>query len=118
MAVVYDVKKRLPPTWQWSAENKVNFICHSQGGTTMTYLIELLSGRVSANPDLPQFHKTNRQSWIKSVVTLGTPYKGTTVIDAVHVRRPGRASMLSPKALLTWFNRTSSPPPTLHDSNP
>ncbi|USP82245.1 uncharacterized protein yc1106_09519 [Curvularia clavata] len=79
-AVLYNSPANpLPTPWQWSAANRVNFICHSQGGTTIRYLIELLTG--TNTPDLPQFLGVNRQPWIKTVVTLGTPHKGTTVTD-------------------------------------
>ncbi|PVH68758.1 alpha/beta-hydrolase [Cadophora sp. DSE1049] len=71
----------LPNNWQWSAANQVNFICHSQGGTTLRYLIELMSGRHVATH--PSFSAISRQNWIKSVVTLGSPHKGTTVTDVV-----------------------------------
>ncbi|KAH7308898.1 hypothetical protein B0I35DRAFT_440943 [Stachybotrys elegans] len=82
-AVVYDSPgNRLPATWQWGPSNRVNFICHSQGGTTIRYLIELLSG--TSDPTLPQFLGTDRQPWVKSVVTLGTPHKGTTVTEVVN----------------------------------
>lgn len=78
----------LPAGWQWSATNRVNFICHSQGGTTIRYLIELLSG--AKGPNFPQFLGVDRRSWVKSVVTLGTPHKGTTVTDVVNVSYPVR----------------------------
>ncbi|PVH68536.1 alpha/beta-hydrolase [Cadophora sp. DSE1049] len=82
-AVVYHTPANpLPADWQWSAVNRINFICHSQGGTTLRYLIELLSG--ASDPTLPQFLDIDRQSWINSVVTLGTPHKGTTVTDVVN----------------------------------
>ncbi|KIW18249.1 hypothetical protein PV08_02537 [Exophiala spinifera] len=82
-AVVYASDSNpLPGTWKWSDTNKVNFICHSQGGTTIRYLIELLSG--SKGPDLPQFEGTDRQDWVKSVVTLGSPHKGTTITSVVN----------------------------------
>ncbi|KAH7385033.1 Alpha/Beta hydrolase protein [Cadophora sp. MPI-SDFR-AT-0126] len=82
-AVLYDPPANgLPANWQWSATNKINFICHSQGGTTIRYLIELLSG--TSDPSLPQFLGTFRQNWINSVVTLGTPHKGTTVTDVAN----------------------------------
>ena len=83
-AVVYnppDPANSLPPNWTWSAANKVHFICHSQGGTTIRYLIELLRG---LNPGFAII-AGNRQNWAKSVVTLGTPHKGTTVTDVVQV---------------------------------
>ncbi len=47
-------------------------------------LVELMSGRKSfLHPTY--FPEVDNQSWIKSVVTLGTPHKGTTVTDVVKV---------------------------------
>ncbi|UZP36767.1 hypothetical protein NXS19_004583 [Fusarium pseudograminearum] len=83
-AVIYNppaAAAQLPPIWTWSAANKVHFICHSQGGTTVRYLIELLRG---LNRDFVSINAGNRQDWVKSVVTLGTPHKGTTVTDVVQ----------------------------------
>ncbi|KAK4232856.1 Alpha/Beta hydrolase protein [Achaetomium macrosporum] len=89
-AVVYNppaAANQLSPAWTWSAENKVHFICHSQGGTTIRYLIEILRG---VNPDFDAIIPGNRQNWVKSVVTLGTPHKGTTVTEVVeNVLPPG-----------------------------
>ncbi|KAK5994322.1 Lipase 1-like protein [Cladobotryum mycophilum] len=87
-AVLYDTPANsLPVGWKWgdrspSGINKVNFICHSQGGTTIRYLIELLSG--TSTPELPDFIGVNRQPWVNSVITIGTPHKGTTVTGVVH----------------------------------
>ncbi|CAF3635389.1 unnamed protein product [Fusarium graminearum] len=64
-AVVYNppaAAAHLPPTWTWSATNKVHFICHSQGGTTIRYLIELLRG---LNGDFVAINAGNRQDWVK-----------------------------------------------------
>ncbi len=84
-AVVYNPPapaEPLPENWTWSAANKVHFICHSQGGTTVRYLIQILLGR---DPDFAKINRGNRQNWVKSVVTLGTPHKGTTVTEVVQV---------------------------------
>ena len=76
--------KRLPKSWQWSKTNRLTFICHSQGGTTVRYLLHLLSGR--APSDLPQFPRNDEQARVKAVTTLGTPHKGTTLTDVAEVR--------------------------------
>jgi triacylglycerol esterase/lipase EstA (alpha/beta hydrolase family) len=83
-AVLYQASgNALPVDWKWSDTNKVNFICHSQGGTTVRCLIELLSGASDRN--LTAFLGVDRQPWVNSVVTIGTPHKGTTVTDVVNV---------------------------------
>ncbi|CAH0054013.1 unnamed protein product [Clonostachys solani] len=82
-AVLYQASvNHVPFNWQWSDVNKVNFICHSQGGTTVRCLIELLSGM--SDPNLTAFLGVNRQPWVNSVATIGTPHKGTTVTDVVN----------------------------------
>jgi triacylglycerol esterase/lipase EstA (alpha/beta hydrolase family) len=71
--------------WKWGNKNPAHFICHSQGGNTMRMIIELMNGNHS-NLHPTYFTGGNRQNWIKSVVTLGTPHKGTTITDVVQVR--------------------------------
>jgi len=73
----------LPASWSWSPANRVNFICHSQGGTTVRYLLYLLSGNRPA--DLGQFRARDERARVKAVITLGTPHKGTTVTEVVDV---------------------------------
>jgi len=79
----------LPANWAWSARNRVIFICHSQGGNSVRQLLHYLSGR--APQDLTQFGRVgqqdwvDKQDWVKAIVTLGTPHRGTTVTTAVQV---------------------------------
>ena len=91
----------LPTGWRWYTGTPVHCICHSQGGNTVRLLIELLRG-ASANLHPAYFAATgNRQNMIKSVVTLGTPHKGTTITDVVQVRLfSDRLNDLSP---LSYF---------------
>ncbi|OJJ94837.1 hypothetical protein ASPACDRAFT_64772 [Aspergillus aculeatus ATCC 16872] len=72
----------IDPDWQWNDSNPVHMICHSQGGNTVRLLIELLSGR-HARRHPSYFASGNQQELIKSVVTLGTPYLGTTITSVV-----------------------------------
>jgi hypothetical protein len=74
---------RLPASWRWSTTNRVTFICHSQGGTTVRYLLYLLSG--AAPSVVPHFPRDDERARAKAVITLGTPHKGTTVTDVVRV---------------------------------
>jgi triacylglycerol esterase/lipase EstA (alpha/beta hydrolase family) len=74
----------LPPNWTWSADNPVHMICHSQGGNTVRLLITLLSGMHGRwNPAYFKAGFGNRQKFIRAVVTLGTPYLGTTITDVI-----------------------------------
>jgi triacylglycerol esterase/lipase EstA (alpha/beta hydrolase family) len=75
----------LEPNWSWSDKSPVHFVCHSQGGTSVRTLIELLSGRHQTQH--PKF-AGDRRNWVKSVVTLGTPHRGSTIIDVLKVYVP------------------------------
>jgi hypothetical protein len=83
----------LPRGWVWSSDNPVHFICHSQGGTTIRLLIELMSGR-HGNLHSQYFstsghqNRQHSQKWVRSVITVGTPHKGTTITDFIHVGLP------------------------------
>lgn len=68
--------------WIWSDHNRVHFLCHSQGGNTVRYLISLMKrGAPVENPRYFSHH--DRDHWVISVTTLGTPHKGTTIIDVL-----------------------------------
>ncbi|KAH7394812.1 hypothetical protein BKA66DRAFT_455872 [Pyrenochaeta sp. MPI-SDFR-AT-0127] len=70
--------------WTWGNERPVHFICHSHGGNSVRYLIEMLTGTHTDLFPGPDFPTGNYQHWVKSVVTIGTPHKGTTVTDVVQ----------------------------------
>jgi triacylglycerol esterase/lipase EstA (alpha/beta hydrolase family) len=96
----------LPPGWKWSSKNPANFICHSQGGNTIRLLIEMLKGTHS---DLhpAYFLSDNRQNWVKSMVTLGTPHKGTTITDVVQGLLPDDALDLITRLVVSVSFQTS-----------
>jgi hypothetical protein len=79
--------------WKWSMKNKVHFICHSQGGTTVRLLINLMANGHPKHPDY--FKDTGRDAWTISVTTLGTPHKGTTICDVIENLFPVRPSYYS-----------------------
>jgi triacylglycerol esterase/lipase EstA (alpha/beta hydrolase family) len=89
----------LPGSWQWDHKHPVHMICHSQGGNTVRLLIELLSGRHGQwNPTYFASALGDRQDLVKSVVTLGTPYLGTTITNVIfdvsfHLRCTCRCRM-------------------------
>ncbi|KAH7129295.1 Alpha/Beta hydrolase protein [Dactylonectria macrodidyma] len=68
--------------WKWHG-NKIHFVCHSQGGNTVRYLISLMA-RGAADLHPTYFKDAERDSWTVSVTTLGTPHRGTTVIDVLE----------------------------------
>ncbi|KEY74765.1 hypothetical protein S7711_06666 [Stachybotrys chartarum IBT 7711] len=69
--------------WKWDRDHKVHFICHSQGGNTVRYLISLMANE-SLNFHPAYFSQTGRDESTVSVTTLGTPHKGTRIIDALE----------------------------------
>jgi hypothetical protein len=69
--------------WVWSADNKAHFVCHSQGGNTVRYLFSLMKRGTPITERLEYFREPREDEWAISVVTLGTPHRGTTIIDAL-----------------------------------
>lgn len=65
--------------WKWDDRRRVHFLCHSQGGNTVRYLISLM--KRGAPAEGPQIN--DQEKGVISVTTLGTPYKGTTIIDVL-----------------------------------
>lgn len=69
--------------WTWDRHHKVHFVCHSQGGNTVRYLISLIAdGAGTLHPTY--FTEVGRDNWTISVTTLGTPHRGTTIINALE----------------------------------
>ncbi|KAK9311918.1 Alpha/Beta hydrolase protein [Lipomyces starkeyi] len=82
-AILYSKSQDKYKNWTWNEDNKVHFICHSQGGNTVRYLISLMS-RGSADLHPKYFGTGGRDNWAISVTTLGTPHNGTTIIDVLQ----------------------------------
>ena len=93
-AILFSEKAELYKNWSWNEEHKVHFICHSQGGNTARYLISLMDRGSPLHPEY--FRVGGRDKWIISMTTLGTPHRGTTVINVlenlvqVSILYPGR----------------------------
>ncbi|EXK77984.1 hypothetical protein FOQG_17330 [Fusarium oxysporum f. sp. raphani 54005] len=69
--------------WTWDPDHKVHFVCHSQGGNTVRYLISLMAnGAGTCHPTY--FSQAGRDNWTISVTTLGTPHRGTTIINVLE----------------------------------
>ena len=79
-AILFTATKERYARWSWSEKNKVHFICHSQGGTTVRYLISLMANG-SRGLHWEYFTEEGRDNWAISITTLGTPHRGTTVVD-------------------------------------
>jgi triacylglycerol lipase len=69
---------------QWDAQHPIHLIGHSQGGTTIRALIQLLEhGSPDGDEGGGDLYRGGRIGWVKSVVTLSAPHNGTTLRDAV-----------------------------------
>jgi hypothetical protein len=82
-AILFSKSPETYNEWKWSENHKVHFICHSQGGNTVRYLISLMNrGARDLHPSY--FDEGDRDNWTISVTTLGTPHKGTTIINVLE----------------------------------
>jgi len=67
----------------WDADHPIHLIGHSQGGTTIRALIELLENGSSEDQGDGELFKGGKIGWIRSVTTISSPHNGTTLPDAV-----------------------------------
>lgn len=67
---------------QWDAHHPIHLIGHSQGGTTIRALVELLEHGAQGEGN-GELYQGGRIGWVKSVVTISAPHNGTTLRDAV-----------------------------------
>jgi triacylglycerol lipase len=67
---------------QWDASHPIHMIGHSQGGTTIRALVELLEHGAPGEGDGELF-KGGKIGWIRSVTTISAPHNGTTLRDAI-----------------------------------
>ncbi len=74
-----------PPAFYpaWDAAHPIHLIGHSQGGTTIRALIELLEhgARDEGGGDL---YAGGKIGWVASATTISAPHNGTTLRDAVQ----------------------------------
>jgi triacylglycerol lipase len=69
---------------QWDEKHPIHMIGHSQGGTTIRALIQLLEhGSPDGDEGGGELYRGGKTGWVKSVVTLSAPHNGTTFSDAV-----------------------------------
>jgi len=67
----------------WDADHPIHLIGHSQGGTTIRALIELLEHGSSEDEGDGELFKGGKIGWVHSVTTISAPHNGTTLPDAV-----------------------------------
>ncbi|WP_227496395.1 esterase/lipase family protein [Massilia litorea] len=66
----------------WDAQHPLHMIGHSQGGTTIRALVELLEHGDPQGGD-GELYRGGKPGWIRSVTTISAPHNGTTLRDAV-----------------------------------
>jgi triacylglycerol lipase len=73
----------------WDQDHPIHMIGHSQGGTTIRALIELLEHGSPQDEGDGELFKGGKVGWIRSVTTISAPHNGTTLTDAVFNILPG-----------------------------
>lgn len=69
---------------QWDADHPIHLVGHSQGGTTIRALVQLLEhGSPDGDEGGGALFAGGRIGWVRSVVTISAPHNGTTLRDAV-----------------------------------
>jgi triacylglycerol lipase len=67
----------------WDARHPIHMVGHSQGGTTIRALVELLEHGSPEDEGDGELYRGGRVGWIRSVTTISAPHNGTTLSDAV-----------------------------------
>ncbi|WP_036168768.1 triacylglycerol lipase [Massilia sp. 9096] len=68
---------------QWDAAHPIHLIGHSQGGTTIRALVQLLEhGSPDGDEGGGELYRGGKVGWVRSVVTISAPHNGTTLRDA------------------------------------
>jgi triacylglycerol lipase len=68
---------------EWDAEHPIHLIGHSQGGTTIRALIELLEhGSPNGDEGGGDLYAGNKMGWVLSATSISAPHNGTTLRDA------------------------------------
>lgn len=70
---------------EWSESQPVHLIGHSMGGQTIRVLVELLAQ--------DHFAVGSNQRWVRSVSSLSTPHRGTTLVNLVDGATVGLAEV-------------------------
>jgi triacylglycerol lipase len=87
-----------PPAFYpaWDASHPIHLIGHSQGGTTIRALVELLEhGSPDGDEGGAELYQGGKTGWVRSVTTISAPHNGTTLRDAVLNILPGQHTPLN-----------------------
>jgi triacylglycerol lipase len=94
---------------EWDAHHPIHLIGHSQGGTTIRALIELLEhGSPDGSEGGGDLYTGGKTGWVTSATTISAPHNGTTLRDAVD-DFPGMVAEWA--ALIDNFALSAAGPP-------
>jgi triacylglycerol lipase len=93
----------------WNASHPLHFIGHSQGGTTIRALVQLLEHGSSEDEGDHALYAGGKVGWVRSVTTISAPHNGTTFADAVLSGTPPFQSPLGELLRHRWAQWELSP---------
>jgi triacylglycerol lipase len=93
----------------WDAQHPIHFIGHSQGGTTIRALVELLEHGSPEDEGGHPLYTGGKVGWVRSVTTISAPHNGTTFADAVLSATPALQTPLGELLRHQWAAWELSP---------
>ena len=93
----------------WDAQHPIHLVGHSQGGTTIRALVELLEHGSPQDEGGHPLYAGGKVGWVRSVTTISAPHDGTTYADAVMSVAPPLRTPLHDALQHRWAQWELSP---------
>ncbi len=93
----------------WDAGHPIHLVGHSQGGTTIRALVELLEHGSPEDEGGHTLFAGGKAGWVRSVTTISAPHNGTTYADAVMTVAPPLRTPLHEALQHRWAQWELSP---------
>ncbi|NNG22249.1 esterase/lipase family protein [Telluria aromaticivorans] len=93
----------------WDARHPIHLVGHSQGGTTIRALVELLEHGSPEDEGGHTLFAGGKTGWVRSVTTISAPHNGTTYADAVMSIAPPLRTPLHEALQHRWAQWELSP---------